>query len=105
MRGIKPSTHTARSDGELVTNNIVVGEIKDILSDEFICYGYEKTTWELHDRGYVINKKKVYRLMKESHLLHRYNRVSTQGRRQFVQARRMEADYPLQYLVMDIKYI
>lgn len=104
-RGMRPSTHTLRSDGTLVTNSIVVEEIKCILSEEFICYGYEKTTWELHDRGYLINKKKVYRLMDESHLLHRYNKISTQGRRQFVQARRIVTDYPLQYLVMDIKYV
>lgn len=104
-RGARPTTLTIRLDGDTVPNHTVTEEIKDILRQEYICYGYEKVTWELHDRGYVINKKKVYRLMKENHLLLRQNRVVTQGRRQFVQARRIEADHPLQYLVMDIKYI
>jgi transposase InsO family protein len=104
-RGVKPSTHTILTSGDKVPNDKVVEEIKEVLSEEFICYGYEKVTWELHDRGYVINKKKVYRLMDEAHLLHRHNRVATQGRRQFVQTRRIEADYPLQYLVMDIKFV
>jgi len=104
-RGVKPSTHTFLCDGQRVSNTQVVEDIKLVLSEEFICYGYEKVTWELHDLGYVINKKKVYRLMKDAHLLSRYNRISTQGRRQFVQTRRIEALYPLQYLVMDIKYV
>ena len=104
-RGAKPSTHTLRTDSSRVSNALVVEEIKKILSQEFICYGYEKTTWELHDRGYIINKKKVYRLMKEEHLLLRHDRIATTGRRQFVRTRRIEADYPLQYLFMDIKYV
>jgi transposase InsO family protein len=104
-RGAKPSTHTYRLDGERVSNTLVTEEIKNILSEEFICYGYEKTTWELQDRGYIVNKKKVYRLMDEAHLLLRHNRIATQGKRQFVQARRIDAAYPLQYLVMDIKYV
>jgi len=103
--GVNPSTHTFLCDGQKVSNTRVVEQIKAILNQEFICYGYEKVTWELHDLGYVINKKKVYRLMKEAHLLNRHNRISTQGRRQFVQTRRIEAVYPLQYLVMDIKYV
>ncbi len=104
-RGAKPSTHTLRTDSSRVSNAPVVEEIKKILSQEFICYGYEKTTWELHDRGYIINKKKVYRLMKEEHLLLRHDRIATTGRRQFVRTGRIEADNPLQYPVMDIKYV
>ncbi len=58
-RGIAASTHTVKTDGELVDNWNVVEWIKLILRDvEY--YGYEKTTWELHDLGFIINKKKVY---------------------------------------------
>jgi len=104
-RGVRPSTHTFHQSGRWVTNEQLTDQIKEILSQEFLCYGYEKVTWELHDLGYVINKKKVYRLMKEAHLLLRYDRIATRGRRQFVQTRCIDAQYPLQYLVMDIKYI
>ncbi len=43
--------------------------------------------------------------MKEEHLLLRHDRIATTGRRQFVRTRRIEADNPLQYPVMDIKYV
>lgn len=104
-RGARPTTHTYRLDGQKVSNTTVVSEIKAILGQEHICYGYEKVTWELHDLEYIINKKKVYRLMKEAHLLNSYQRISTHGRRQFVQHRTIQATYPLEYLVMDIKYV
>lgn len=102
---MKPSEHTCKVDGQCVNNAEVLTDIKQILGQEFICYGYEKVTWELHDMGYVINKKKVYRLMKEAHLLNSRNKISTSGKRTFVQSRKIEAEYPLQYLVMDIKYV
>jgi transposase InsO family protein len=103
--GRKPSTHTIRADGTLVENREVVKQIRSILSQEFICYGYEKVTWELHDLGFIINKKKVYRLMSEAHLLHTTNRISTYGKRAFVQSRKVDASYPMQHLTMDIKYV
>ena len=43
--------------------------------------------------------------MKEAHLLHSRNKIATTGKRSFVQSRKIEAEYPLQYLVMDIKYV
>jgi transposase InsO family protein len=105
-RGIKPSKYTLKSNGQKVLNETIVKKIKAILSEEFLCcLGYEKICWELHDMGFIINKKKVYRLMKEAHLLNRLHRIKTHGRRKFVQTRKIEAFYPLQYLVMDIKYV
>lgn len=104
-RGIPPSTYSLTTDGRWVSNSQVLEDIKQILNQEFICYGYEKVTWELHDKGYIINKKKVYRLMKEAHLLNSRNKISTSGKRSFVKTRTIQADYPLQYLVMDIKYV
>ena len=43
--------------------------------------------------------------MKEAHLLHSNTRIRTNGRRNFVKMRKIEADYPMQYLAMDIKYV
>lgn len=75
-RGARPTTHTYRLNGKKVSNTTVVSDIKTILGQEHICYGYEKVTWELHDLDYIINKKKVYRLMKEAHLLNSYPRMA-----------------------------
>ena len=104
-RGKTPSTHTYTRDGQAIPNQLVVDKIRAILSQEFITYGYEKVSWELHDAGLVINKKKVYRLMGEAHLLNSQRRISTKGRRQFVGSYKINAEYPLHYLTMDIKYV
>ena len=104
-RGIPPSTHTAKRDGTVVKNEVVLDEIKKVLRSGLDFYGYEKTTWELHDLDYIINKKKVYRLMKEANLLLIKQRITTQGKRNFVQFRCIDAQRPLEYLTMDIKYI
>ena len=103
-RGIKPSADTHKGDGEIVNNQSVVEDIKKILG-EVNFYGYEKITWELHDLDYIINKKKVYRLMKEANLLLIGQKISTHGKRKFIECRCINATRPLEYLVMDIKYV
>lgn len=62
-------------------------------------------TSELQAMGWVINDKKVYRLMGEHHLLFNTRIRARPGRRGFVRFRRIKADKPLQYLCMDIKYV
>jgi putative transposase len=105
-RGRKPSRYTLKSDGEKVDNSKVVGRIKELFRDEFLStYGYEKVCWELQGEDYLINKKKVYRLMKEAHLLCPKGKIHTSGKRTFVQQRVIDAEYPMQYLTMDIKYV
>lgn len=103
-RGAKPSTHTFKLDGSMVENQVVIEEIKDILSQEFCCYGYENVTQELRKQEYYINEKKVYRLMNEQNLL-LGKVIRTSGKRRFVQHRRIKASYPMEYLCLDIKYI
>jgi putative transposase len=103
-RGAKPSTHTFKLDGSMVENQVVVEEIKDILSQEFCCYGYENVTQELRKQEYYINEKKVYRLMNEQSLL-LGKVIRTSGKRKFVQHRKIEASYPMEYLCLDIKYV
>jgi transposase InsO family protein len=104
-RGCKPSRYTFTFSGNKVSNKEIISRIKELLRQEYVCYGYEKITSELRDDGFLINKKKVYRLMKEAHLLHGNTRIRTNGRRNFVKMRKIEADYPMQYLAMDIKYV
>ena len=104
-RGRAPSRYTYMQSGLRVGNHQVVDRIRDLLRQEFVCYGYEKVTSELRDQGYVINAKKVYRLMREAHLLNMHRRIKTNGRRTFVKMRKIQAEYPMEHLSMDIKYV
>lgn len=101
--GAKPSTHTMKKDGTPVPNSEVIEAIKTELNQEFVCYGYQNMTAILRDQHFIINHKKVYRLMDESHLL-LGKVIRTSGRREFVKFRKIKADYPMQYLCLDIKY-
>ncbi len=103
-RGAKPSVCTFRQDGTQVDDTLVIEEIKGILSQEFCCYGYHNITDELREMGYIINHKKVYRLMKKQNLL-LGKVISTSGKRQFVKHRKIEAIRPMEYLCLDIKYV
>lgn len=67
--GMKPSEYTYKIDGSRVLNELVVEDIKNVLSDEFITYGYDLVSTELKSLGYIINKKKEYRLRDENSLL------------------------------------
>ena len=103
--GRKPSLTSLKTDGRVAANHEIVEEIKNILGIEFLCYGYKPVTDELFDRGYIVNHKKVYRLMKENKLLCGKSISTHFGKRKFVRFRKIRAEYPLQYLCMDIKYI
>ncbi|MEM0135566.1 MAG: transposase [Thermoplasmatales archaeon] len=77
-KGRQNSLFTFRKDGNetiIVDNGIVVNEMEKLLSREFVCYGYKKTAKQLNRYGYMINRKKVRRLMGENGLLnHPYNK-------------------------------
>jgi len=69
-KGIKVSTHTSKWDGIQIPNEQVVDDIRALLSEEFVDYGYFKVTkWLARNKGYQINKKKVYRLMTDTQLI------------------------------------
>lgn len=102
--GVKPSTHTLTLDGGRVENTKVLEEIKDILKQEFVSYGYDLVNEELRAMRYIINPKKTYRLMDENNLL-MGTRIHTTGKREFVKFRKITASYPMEYLCMDIKYV
>lgn len=101
--GARPSQNTLRLDGTGVPNEQVVERIRQLLQGEFSAFGYEYTRQELK-KEYIINKKKVYRLMNEQHLL-LGKVIHTSGKREFVQFRRIQATKPLEYLCWDIKYV
>ena len=104
-KGIRPSTHSVNQDGELVENAVVVKDIERTLSQEFCCYGYRNMTSELKELGWIINHKKVYRLMKECKLLYGSRIRVEPFKRNFIRFRSLQPERPLQYLSMDIKYV
>lgn len=103
-RGARPSTHTLKQNGERVSNEAVVEDIRKQLSREFCCYGYHNITDDLRDMNYIINHKKVYRLMDEHNLL-LGKVIRTSGKREFVKHRKIAARYPMEYICLDIKYV
>jgi putative transposase len=104
-KGRKPSTHSVNQYGELVENAEVIKDIEQVLSQEFCCYGYKNMSGELKDKGWIINHKKVYRLMKGSKLLYGARIRPVPFKRNFIRFRSLKPERPLQYLAMDIKYV
>ena len=79
---------------------------------EFVGYGYRRVTHALRRRGYVVNHKKVLRLMREENLLCRRNRkrfrttMSSHGLPVYPNmAKEMELSNINQLWVSDITYI
>lgn len=103
-RGAKPSRYTLMRDGTQVSNAHVVEDIRQALSREFCCYGYHNITDDLRDLEYIINHKKVYRLMDENNLLLGKS-IRATGKREFVKHRKIDASFPMEYLCLDIKYV
>lgn len=102
--GAKPSSYTRMVNGKMVLNEDIVTTIKELLGKEFVCYGYKKVTASLRESNFIINDKKVYRLMNERNLL-LGKVIKTTGKREFVKHRKINATCPMDYLCLDIKYI
>jgi putative transposase len=102
-RGMKPSTHTLHQ-GSLVANETVVEQIRTLVSGPYNAYGYQSINDELRDLGYLINKKRTYRLMDEHKLL-LGKVIRCSGKRNWVQYRKILATKPMEYLCLDIKYV
>jgi transposase InsO family protein len=103
-RGRRPSESTLYK-GAPVSNEKVVDDIKDIISAEFIDYGYDKVTHVLRGMGYTINSKKVYRLMKENNLLMPLRRKRKIAGKKYVEFTNPRFTRPLHIIEADIKYI
>lgn len=104
-RGRSASEFTRKQDGTLVNNAVVLDEIRKLLSHEFVDYGYIKVTHWLRKRaGYLINKKKVYRLMREHKLLNP-RRIIQRQPRLWVQELVPQPDGVFEHLEIDIKYL
>jgi transposase InsO family protein len=103
VRGRKPSQYTFKTDGTYVANTEVVKEVEQLLQREFVDYGYIKVTHWLRKQGYVINAKKVYRLMKASQLLYKKRKVK-RGNKVWVKELVPAPHEIFEHLEVDIKY-
>ncbi len=92
-------------DGTEISNISVILAVKFILGIEFVDYGYRVISSSLRQEGFLINRKKVYRLMAEQGLLYCSKIQAKADKRKFVQYYTQEADAPMQQLCMDIKYL
>ena len=69
-RGRPADATTCKDDGSLHGNGEVVSDIRELLSMPYVDYGYRKVgVWLRDRRQWVINHKKVYRLMRGAGLL------------------------------------
>jgi putative transposase len=104
-KGISPSIYTSKTDGSILSNSLVLEDIRALLALEFVDYGYLKTTYYLQDeKGYKINHKKVYRLMKEASLLN-LPIPKQKNKKTWVKELVPKPTEPFTYWEFDIKFI
>ena len=105
--GISKSKHTFTTQGVRVSNTQVIDDIKEILAIEFVDYGYLKVThWLRQEKNYIINPKKVYRLMTEAGLLNKASDKTKQkqNKRNWVKELVPTPELAFDHLEFDIKY-
>ena len=105
-KGSKPKLYTYHSRNGMVNEELVINDIKNVLSHEFIDCGYHLMTAYLRKIGYTINPKKVYRIMGSTSLLKKDKRIkrNSQGKK-YVKYRIVETKHPMDCLEMDIKMV
>ena len=102
-KGRRPEGHTLLN-GQVVPDSQVIRSVYQILSQDFIDYGYIRTTEALKAIGYKINKKKVYRLMREQQLL--FPKRLIKGRsKDYVSYSSPICIRPFELIEIDIKYM
>ena len=105
QRGRAISQQTLTRTGLIITHEQVVEWIRELFQHPFICYGYEKVTdWLRQNKNLIINKKKVYRLMKCNKLLFANKQVKA-GTKQWVKELVPQPDVAFSYWEFDIKFM
>ena len=105
-RGRKASTITERiTDSGIIaiTDEQLLLDIRVLLGREFVCYGYKKVCKYLQRSGYIINRKKVSRILKENNLLNYTYNYRSPARRVVESIVRVYT--PNEVWEIDIKYV
>lgn len=100
--GRKPTQFTPKAE-ESIPNETVTSEMRSVKTDIDTDYGYHRMTTHLKLLGYMINHKKVYRLMKEADLLK--DKIRASADKNYVRYRIVTPTGPLTVLEMDIKVV
>jgi len=69
QRGRLATTHSRHAAGNIISNEVILAAIRWLLAQEFVDYGYAKVAVWLQSNGLIINRKKVYRVMRTEKLL------------------------------------
>ena len=92
----------SRGEEATVSNDFVIQEMKRVHQDPDTDYGYQKMEAALQIKGYHINHKKVYRLMREAQLLQEKKQKPSKTR---VKYRKVFPSQPFEVLEMDIRFV
>jgi putative transposase len=104
--GRPTSTHTLRMDGTMVPDQTVVEDIMELLATDFVDYGYRKVgEWLKWVKRYVINHKKVLRLMRENQVTLPRRSGGDPRIRKRITEKVPQPSGPRQRIEVDIKYI
>lgn len=103
-RGRKQTQYTAHTSGVLHDDSAMVLAMERIVSQEFACYGYKAMAAVLRREGFIINHKKLYRLMNDAALLSK-GRIKRVAKRLLAKRGKVTPTRPFEHLQMDIKYI
>ena len=104
-KGKRPSTHTLKYDEGMVSNDIVVKEIINLISPEYHDYGYKVSSELLRRMGYKINSKKVNRLMRDNNLLHPQTMKQEPLDKLWIKYTSPPLEGPFKTVEADIKYV
>lgn len=85
-----------------VLNTELIALMRSIHQDQDTDYGYQKMAVALKLAGYQINRKKVYRIMKENQMLKEKHKKPS---KEYVKYRKVFPAQPYEVLEMDIKFV
>lgn len=93
-------------DGVLVSKDVLLSDIKNLLSHEFVDYGYYKTYIYLkNELKYAIGSSRTYDIMKENKLLKFQRNKRKKISRNWVKDLVPKVERPFTFLEFDIKYV
>lgn len=92
-------------DGIPVSKDVLITDIKELLSQEFVDYGYFKTYVHLkNELGYAIGSTRTYQIMKENKLLKFQRNKQKRKNRNWVKDLVPKVEHPFNFLEFDIKF-
>lgn len=101
----KRRTNTFYRDESPVSKDVLLEDIKDLLAEEFVDYGYYKTYIHLkNELNYAIGSTRTYRIMKENDLLKFQRNKKKRKNRNWVKDLVPKVEHPFTFLEFDIKF-